>query len=115
MNLNFASAFIANYTNLLFVLAQIIVILFSFVFYKKNKKIISSILVLIVNFSLLIYLIIHYNYTYNFTKFLYYPSAPIPLPNILKGIENMVLFLIVECIINLFGAILIINIIKKNK
>ena len=106
MNLSLSSILFGNYSNLLFILFQIITIVISFILYKKKK-----ILLLIMNFSFSIYTILEYIESYHFLKNLY--SNSVPLVPILLGIEQTVVAYIIMVGINLSGLTFVFIILKK--
>ena len=111
MNLSLSSILFGNYSNLLFILFQIITIVISFILYKKKKILLSVVLILIMNFSFSIYTILEYIESYNFLKNLY--SHLVPLVNILLGIEQTVVAYIIMVGINLSGLTFVFIILKK--
>ena len=106
MNLSLSSILFGNYSNLLFILFQIITIL-----YKKKKILLSVVLILIMNFSFSIYTILEYIESYHFLKNLY--SNSVPLVPILLGIEQTVVAYIIMVGINLSGLTFVFIILKK--
>ena len=107
MKLDFISTFISNKSFLFFFTCQIFILLFSFYLYKKGKFYTAIFLILSINFSLIVYLIYDFYIGYNYFLDIYGLTGYVPVPVLLKGMEQTEVFFIVEAVLNILSLLIV--------
>jgi len=114
MDLSLSSILFGNYSNLLFISFQVIILIVSFILYRKKKALWSIALILLMYFMFSLYLVWEFYESYTSLKNIYSHSGVVPLFVILSGISQTEVFFIIVTAINALALIMAVIILRKD-